>query len=73
MPFFNVKRYIYISILNIKVKIKDINIVNTLFKLRFNRKQKKEFILSFLNIFRVNNFNKIILFIKIKNIFIIMY
>ena len=73
MPFFNDKCYIYINILNIKVKIKDINIVNALLKLYFNRKRKKKFILNFLNIFRVNSFNKIIFFIKVKNIFIIIY
>ena len=50
MPFFNVKRRIYAGILNIKAKIKDINIANTLFKSGFNRKRKREFILSFLNI-----------------------
>ena len=49
MPFFNVKRYIYVNILNIKAKIKDINIINTLFKSGFNRKRKKKFILNFLN------------------------
>ena len=73
MPFFNVKRYIYVNILNIKAKIKDINIINTLFKSGFNRKRKKKFILNFLNMFRVNNFNKTIFFIKVKNIFITMY
>ena len=73
MPFFNVKRYIYANILNVKAKIKDINIANTLFKSGFSRKRKKEFILSFLNMFRVNSFNKIIFFIKVKNIFIIIY
>ena len=60
MPFFNVKRYIHISILNIKAKIKDINIINILFKSGFNYKRKKKFILSFLNMFRVNSFNKTI-------------
>ena len=73
MPFFNVKRYIRVNILNVKAKIKDINIVNTLFKSVSGRKRKKEFILSFLNIFRVNGFNKIIPFIKVKNIFITIY
>ena len=73
MPFFNIKRYIYINILNIKAKIKDINIVNTLFKSGFSYKRKKEFILNFLNMFRVNGFNKIIPFIKVKNMFIIIY
>ena len=73
MPFFNVKRYIRVNILNIKTKIKDINIVNALFKSGFNRKRKKEFILNFLNMFRVNGFNKIIFFIKVKDIFIIIY
>ena len=38
MPSFNVKRRIYANILNIKAKIKDINIANTLFKSGFNRK-----------------------------------
>ena len=73
MLFFNVKRYIRVNILNVKAKIKDINMVNTLFKSGFNRKRKKEFILSFLNMFRVNSFNKTIPFIKVKNISIIMY
>ena len=73
IPFFNAKRYIYASILNIKAKIKDINIANMLFKSGSNRKRKKEFILSFLNMFRVNGFNKTIPFIKVKNIFITMY
>ena len=73
MPFFNIKRYIYINILNIKAKIKDINITNTLFKSGFNYKRKKKFTLSFLNMLRVNNFNKTILFIKVKNIFITIY
>ena len=73
MPFFNIKRYIYINILNIKTKIKNINMVNALFKSGFNYKRKKEFILSFLNMFRVNGFNKTIFFIKVKNIFITMY
>ena len=73
IPFFNIKRRIYINILNIKTKIKDINIVNILFKSGFNRKRKKEFILSFLNMFRVNGFNKTIFFIKVKNMFIIIY
>ena len=73
MPFFNVKRCIRASILNIKAKIKDINIADTLFKSGFNRKQKKKFILNFLNMFRVNGFNKTIPFIKVKNIFIIIY
>ena len=38
VPFFNVKRRIYVSILNVKVKIKDIDMVNALFKSGFNRK-----------------------------------
>ena len=73
MPFFNVKRYIRVNILNVKTKIKDINIINTLFKSGFIYKRKTKFILNFLNMFRVNNFNKIIPFIKVKNIFIIIY
>ena len=73
MPFFNVKHYIRVNILNIKTKMENINIINTLFKSGFSRKRKREFILSFLNIFRVNGFNKTIFFIKVKNIFITMY
>ena len=73
MPFFNVKRYIYVNILNVKAKMEDINIVNTLFGSGFSYKRKKEFILSFLNMLRVNGFNKTIPFIKVKNIFIIIY
>ena len=73
MPFFNVKYRIRANILNIKAKMEDINIINTLFKSGFNRKRKKEFILNFLNMFRVNGFNKIIFFIKVKNMFIIIY
>ena len=73
VPFFNAKRRIRANILNIKAKIEDINIVNALFRSGFNRKQKREFILSFLNMFRVNGFNKIIPFIKVKNIFITIY
>ena len=67
MPFFNVKRYIRVNILNIKVKIKDINMADALFKSGFSRKRKKEFILSFLNMFRVNGFNKTIPFIKVRD------
>ena len=46
---------------------------NALFKSGFNYKRKREFILSFLNMFRVNGFNKTIPFIKVKNMSIIMY
>ena len=70
---FNIKRCIRLKVNDIKAKIKDINIANMLFKSGFNRKRKKEFILSFLNMFRVNGFNKIIFFIKVKNISIIIY
>ena len=73
IPFFNVKRCIRANILNIKAKIKDINMANALFRSGSGRKRKREFILSFLNMFRVNSFNKTIFFIKVKNISIIMY
>ena len=73
IPSFNVKRYIRANILNIKTKIKNINIANTLLKSGSGYKRKKEFTLNFLNMLRVNGFNKTIPFIKIKNIFIIIY
>ena len=53
--------------------MKSVNIINTLFKSGFIYKRKKKFILNFLNMFRVNNFNKIIPFIKVKNISITIY
>ena len=73
MLFFNIKRYIRANILNIKTKIKNINIINTLFKSGFSYKRKKEFILNFLNIYypffyRYLNYLLSILIIKITNL-----
>ena len=73
MPFFNAKRYIRADISDIKAKMEDINIVNALFKSGSGRKRKKEFILNFLNMLYINGFNKTIPFIKVKDMFIIIY